>query len=331
MNGNDRFSGPMKRFSIEVVVAAVAVMIAHSARGELVDRVAAVVNTQIITLSEVEKRAAPELATLTDSKDKAAHRDKIIHEALDQLVADKLMDWQLQEQHVEVSDQEVDGAAENLKVQNKLDNAQLEKALAEQGMTVASWKNDVLRKQLARLKLIRAKVEQKVKISEDDIKSEYQKWARMESEDAEIHTRHILVKLDPSAKPEEVERTRQKAQKISDEARQPGVDFAELAKKRGEGSSAQEGGDLGFFRRGVMLAEFEKVAFALKPGEVSDPVRTSFGWHVIKLEERRALPVKSYQDMQGMLREKLRSAQLEKASESYIRELKQSAVVELKI
>jgi parvulin-like peptidyl-prolyl isomerase len=217
----------MKRFSIEVVVAAVAVMIAHSARGELVDRVAAVVNTQIITLSEVEKRAAPELATLADSKDKAAHRDKIIHEALDQLVADKLMDWQLQEQHVEVSDQEVDGAAENLKVQNKLDNAQLEKALAEQGMTVASWKNDVLRKQLARLKLIRAKVEQKVKIS--------------------------------------------------------------------------------------------------------DPVRTSFGWHVIKLEERRALPVKSYQDMQGMLREKLRSAQLEKASESYIRELKQSAVVELKI
>src|SRR6266851_2386759 len=267
MTRNDRFSGPMKRFSIEVVVAAAAVMTGHSARGELVDRVAAVVNTQIITLSEVEKRAAPELATLTDSKDKAAHRDKIIHEALDQLVADKLMDWQLQEQHVEVSDQEVDGAVENLKVQNKMDNAQLEKALAEQGMTLASWKNDVLRKQLARLKLIRTNVERKVKISEDDIKSEYQKWARMESEDAEIHTRHILVKLDPAARPE----------------------------------------------------------------EVSDPVRTSFGWHVIKLEERRALPVKSYQDMQGMLREKLRSVQLEKASESYIRELKQSAVVELKI
>ncbi len=63
----------MKRFSIDVVLAAVAVMSGHSARGELVDRVAAVVNTQIITLSEVEKRAAPELATLADSKDKAAH------------------------------------------------------------------------------------------------------------------------------------------------------------------------------------------------------------------------------------------------------------------
>jgi peptidyl-prolyl cis-trans isomerase SurA len=331
MTGSDRFFGPMKRFSIEVVLAAVAVMIGHSARGELVDRVAAVVNTQIITLSEVEKRAAPELALLADSKDKATQRNRIIREALEQLVADKLMDWQLQEQHVEVSDQEVDAAAENLRVQNKMDNAQLEKALSEQGMTVTIWKNDVLRKQLARLKLIRTKVEGKVKISEDDIKSEYQKWARMESEDAEIHARHILIKLDAASPPEAVERTRQKAQKVSDEARQPGVDFAELAKKRGEGSSAQEGGDLGFFRRGVMLAEFEKVAFSLKAGEVSDPVRTSFGWHVIKLEERRTVPVKSYQEMQGSLREKLRSAQLEKASESYIRELKDSAVVELKI
>jgi len=321
----------MKRFSIAVAVAAVAVTIGRSAWGELVDRVAAVVNTQIITLSEVEKRAAPELALLTDNKDKAAQRNRIIHEALDQLVADKLMDWQLQEQHVEVTDQEVDAAAENLKAQNKMDNAQLEKALSEQGMTVSSWKNDVLRKQLARLKLIRTKVEGKMKISEDDVKSEYQKWARMESEDAEIHARHILIKLDASARPDEVERTRVKAQKVTEEARQPGADFAELAKKRGEGSSAQEGGDLGFFRRGVMLAEFEKVAFALKPGEVSDPVRTSFGWHVIKLEERRAVPVKSYEDMQGALRERLRAAQMEKASESYIRELKQSAVVEVKI
>jgi peptidyl-prolyl cis-trans isomerase SurA len=325
----------MKRFSIEVVLAAVAVLIGHSARGELVDRVAAVVNTQIITLSEVEKRAAPELALLKDTGDKAAQRNRIIHEALDQLVADRLMDWQLQEQHVEVTDQEVDGAAENLKVQNGFDgvdgNQKLEKALSEQGMTLASWKNDVLRKQLARLKLIRAKVELKLKISEDDVKSEYQKWARMEAEDAEIHARHILVKLDAAAPPAEVEATRQKAQKISDEARQPNVDFAELAKKKGEGASAPEGGDLGFFRRGVMLADFERVAFALKPGEVSNPVRTSFGWHVIKLEDRRALPVKSYQEMQGALREKLRSSQLEKASESYIRELKQSAVVELKI
>ena len=65
------------------------------------------------------------------------------------------------------------------------------------------------------------------------------------------------------------------------------MDFAELAKKRSEGSSSSDGGDLGFFKRGTMVPEFEKVAFSLKTGEVSDPVRTQFGWHVLKLEEIR--------------------------------------------
>jgi peptidyl-prolyl cis-trans isomerase SurA len=320
----------LKRSWARLGVAATALLIGAAAWGELVDRIAAVVNSEIITLSEVETRAAPELAVLTDSKERAAQRSRIIREALDQLIADKLVDWQLKEQHIEVTDQDVEAAAESLKAQNGFDNAKLEQALREHGMTLSSWKNDVLRKQLARLKLIRSKVEGKIKVSDEDVKAEYQKWARMESEDAEIRARHILVKINGTSA-EEVEKARQKALKITEEARQPGVDFAELAKKRGEGSSAQDGGDLGFFRRGVMFEEFEKVAFALKPGEVSDPVRTTHGWHVIKLEERRAVPVKSYQEVEASLREKLRASQMEKASQAYIDELKQTAVVEVKI
>ncbi len=323
----------MNRSSIKSVLPVVALLLGSGASAELVDRVAAVVNSDIITLTEVEKRAAPELALLADTnaKDKATQRNRIIREALDQLVADRLVDWQLKEQHVEVTDQEVEVAAESVKTQNGFDQQKLEDALRAQNMTLASWKNDVLRKQLARYKLIKSKVEGKVKVSDEDVKSEYQKWVRMESSDAEIHARHILLKVDAAAPPEEVEKARQRAKKITDEARQPGVDFTELAKKKGEGASAQEGGDLYFFRRGVMLEEFEKVAFALKPGEISDPVRTSYGWHVIKVEERRAVPVKSYQEMEASLREKLRTSQMEKASDSYIQELKQSAVVDLKI
>jgi len=322
----------MKRNSLSLLVVLI-LLSGKSGKAELVDRVAAVVNSDIIALSEVEKRAAPELTLLGNSsgKDKAAERNRILHETLDQLVADKLMDWQLKEQHVEVTDQEVDGAAENLKTQNGLDDKKLEQALKEQGMTVASWKNDVLRKQLARLKLIRSKVETKIKISDDDVKSEYQRWARLQADDAEVHARHILIRVEADSTPAQIEQARLKAQKIAEEARQPNVDFAELAKQKGEGASAAEGGDLGYFRRGVMLPAFESAVFALKPGEISDPVRTDFGWHVIKLEDRRAVPVKSYEEMQAAIREKLRSAQLEKASEAYIQELKQTAVIEVKI
>lgn len=321
------------RPSRHLILIASALLTGRYAAAELVDRVAAVVNSDIITLSEVEKRAAPELAVLehTSGQDKATERNRILHQVLDQLVADKLMDWQLKEQHLEVTDQEVEAAAENLKTQNKFDDQQLEQALREQGMTLATWKNDIVRKQLARLKLVRSKIETKVKVSEDDIKSEYQRWARLQADDAELHVRHILVRVEPDASPAQVEEARLRAQKVVQDARQPNVDFAELAKRKGEGASAADGGDLGYFKRGVMLPEFERAAFALKVGEVSDPVRTDFGWHIIKLEERRAVPVKSYEEMQATLREKLRTSQLEKASEAYIQELKQSAVVEVKI
>ncbi|MEX2520202.1 MAG: peptidylprolyl isomerase [Paracoccaceae bacterium] len=89
---------------------------------------------------------------------------------------------------------------------------------------------------------------------------------------------HILV-------PDEAD-----AKEIAELARGEGADFAELAKERSKGPSAPAGGDLGWFEDGQMVPEFQAAAFALKPGEVSDPVQTQFGWHVILLEETRDRP-----------------------------------------
>ena len=89
------------------------------------------------------------------------------------------------------------------------------------------------------------------------------------------------------------------------------MDFAELAKKRSEGSSSSDGGDLGFFKRGTMVPEFERVAFNLKTGEVSEPVRTQFGWHVLKLEEIRKLGMKPLAEVRPEIEDRLRRAQAE--------------------
>jgi len=121
-----------------------------------------------------------------------------------------------------------------------------------------------------------------------------------------------------------------KAAALADEARKPGVDFAELAKKKSEGPSAADGGDLGFFRRGVMVPEFERAAFNLPVGGVSDPIRTKFGWHVIKVEERRALAAKGFDDLKDQIRNKLLQQQLEKYTDQYVQELRAQAVVEEK-
>nr|WP_193407082.1 peptidylprolyl isomerase [Methyloceanibacter methanicus] len=87
-----------------------------------------------------------------------------------------------------------------------------------------------------------------------------------------IHARHILVKTEAEA--------RDLIAKLK-----AGADFADLAKKNSIGPSAPQGGDLGYFERGQMVPAFEDAAFALKPGEISEPVKTQFGWHVIVVEE----------------------------------------------
>jgi len=309
-----------------------AVAFGPAARAELVDRVAAVVNNDVITLSEVEQRAIPLLARaeLKDPKERAAVREKILRQALDMLVGEKLMEQQLRDKNMDVTEQEVDATIDAVRQEQHLDAMQLEQALRDQGFTMQSYR-DMLKKTLARRKLVAQQVRPKVKISDEDIKAEYARWAKSESSDPEVHARHILVQVAPTAPADAVEKARQKAVALAAEARKPGVDFADLAKKKSEGPSAADGGDLGFFRRGVMVPEFDKVAFHLKAGEVGDPIRTKFGWHVIKVEEVRAVGVKSFDEMKDDLRDKMLMGQLEKYTDDYVQELKQGAAVEIKL
>ncbi|AKI99792.1 periplasmic chaperone for outer membrane proteins SurA [Archangium gephyra] len=305
------------------------------ARAELVDRVAAVVNRDVIALSEVEKRAAPELARLNtavrDPKQRAEERTKVLKSSLNTLIGEKLMEEQIRELGLATTDAELEAAVSDVRKQNNVtDEAQFERLLSGEGFTVKTYK-DFLRNQMSRMKLVQMKVAPKVKVSEEDLKAAYTQYSKLESGDAEVHARHILVQVDAKAKPEQVEAARQKALKLAEEARKPGVDFAELAKAKSEGPSASDGGDLGFFRRGVMVPAFERVAFTLKEGEVSEPVRTQFGWHVLKVEERRAVDVAPFEQVKAELENRLKMQKTEKFVEQYVQELRQKASVEEKI
>lgn len=319
--------------ALQRIVVAALVLLATAASAELVDKVAAVVNDEIIALSEVEARAAPELAAAARTQDAAKRaelRKKAMERALDSLIGEKLMEREIRELGITVSDKEVDLGMEDVRKQNNFDEAQFEQALRSEGYTLAGYR-EFMRKQLQRMRLVQLKVTRKVQLSDKDLRSAYEQWARLEKGDPEVQARHILVKLDPKAPPAEVAKAEAKAKALAAEARKPGVDFAELARKKSEGPSAEDGGDLGTFRRGMMLPEFERVAFALPEGGVSDPVRTKFGFHVVKVEKRQEIPVKSFEEMKPALQERLTRDQLERYTEQYVRELRQNAVVEVRI
>lgn len=124
-------------------------------------------------------------------------------------------------------------------------------------------------------------------VPDEEAKKIYdQKVAGMKPEE-EIHARHILVATEAEAK--EVKERLQK-----------GEDFATVAKEKSKDPSA-EGGDLGFFSRGQMLKPFEDAAFALKEGEISDPVQTQFGWHIIKVEDKRTKPTPTFDQVKTQI------------------------------
>lgn len=302
-------------------------------RAELVDRVAAVVNNDIITLSEVETRIAPDAQRLREEPDatkRAEARGLLLKRGLELLIGEKLMESQVRELNIEVADSEIEMGMDDVKKQNNITSEQFEGLLAQEGYTLASYKT-FMRKHLARLKLVNLRVRSKVKISDEDLKAEYARWSHDESNDFEVHARHILVPLAAKATPEQVEQARLKAQALMEEALKPGTDFAELAKKKSQGSSAADGGDLGYFKRGVMAADFEKAAFTLPVGGISEPIRTKLGWHVLKVEEHKTLAAPPFDEVKEQLRDRMLRTQLEKYTEQYVQELRAAAVVEVKI
>lgn len=319
---------PVKRLLITSLA-----LTALLARAELVDRVAAVVNNDLITLSEVETRIAPDAQRLRaepDAAKRAEAKSQLVKRGLELLIGEKLMEAQVRELNIEVADSEIEMGMQDVMKQNNITAEQFEGLLGQEGYTLASYKV-FMRKHLARLKLVNLKVRSKVKISDEDLKAEYARWSHDEANEFEVHARHLLVQVSAKATPEQIEQARLKAQLLMEEARKPGTNFAELAKKKSEGPSAAEGGDLGFFKRGVMVAEFEKAAFTLPPGGISEPIRTKFGWHVLMVEERKALAAPPLEEVKDQLRDKMLRGQLEKYTEQYVQELRAAAVVDVKI
>ncbi len=144
----------------------------------------------------------------------------------------------------------------------------------------------------------------KVEISEDEISEYYEEHPDEFQNPKTVEARHILIKVGQDAADEDVAKAKEKIEDILEKARS-GQDFAELAKQYSEGPSKDKGGHLGSFRREAMVKPFADKAFSMQAGDISDPVRTRFGWHIIKVENVNEATVTALADAQEQIRKKL--------------------------
>src|SRR6201986_182302 len=143
------------------------------------------------------------------------------------------------------------------------------------------------------------------------MKQVYEDASKQIAGEQEVHARHILVETEDEAKAVKAELAK-------------GADFAELAKKKSKDPGASDGGDLGFFTKDQMVPEFSEAAFKLQPGQISDPVKSQFGWHIIKVEEKRNRKAPEFDQVKAQIETYV----TRKAQAEYVAKLREAAKVE---
>ncbi len=176
---------------------------------------------------------------------------------------------------------------------------------------------------------MRENVEAKVKVTDKEVKDYYENHKSEFTRPEQVRARHILIKVSPNADKKALAKAKKKAEEIRAKALK-GEDFAKLAEKYSDDPGSRgRGGDLGYFQKGRMVPEFEKAAFSLKVGEISKPVRTSFGYHIIKVEGKRPSQQQTFKDVEQRIRQKLTREKQRKIREEIVARLEKKYPVKV--
>jgi peptidyl-prolyl cis-trans isomerase C len=205
--------------------------------------------------------------------------------------------------------------------------AKYEEALKSSGVTEKDL-IEITKKDIVISNYIETKIVPTISVTDEEIKTFYNENRERLAEEPQIKASHILIGVESSASPEVKAKAKEKAEAILKELK-AGKDFAEAAKTSSTCPSKEQGGDLGFFGKGQMVPEFEKAAFALKPGELSDVVETQFGYHIIKVTDRKGGEVPKLEDLKERIAAFLKGQKTQKAVFDYVTNLKKNAKIEM--
>ena len=211
---------------------------------------------------------------------------------LEQFVTEKLLETEIREAGIKVGDAEVDEYIAQIKTRNKLSDDDLKTALSREGQTLAGYRASV-KSELEKNEMINRQVRAKVNISDEDAERYYKLNMKNYRSGERVQLRHILLSVPGKATEEEIRSIISKASALNQRIK-AGEDFAKLAIEYSQGAGHADGGSIGWIQRGMLVQEFEIVAFEkLSVGQVSEPFRSSLGIHIVKLEARdpgKALP-----------------------------------------
>ena len=288
----------------------------------------AIVNGSVISLKDFNREINHVLQQLA-SKGKTfdnSQLQSIKEEVLEGLINGVLLYQESQRKEIKVEGVAVNEQLETLRKRFSTEDG-FKDALNKANLSEAEIRSHIERG-LAIEKFITGQFVEKITVPDKELRAYYDSNPDSFKQPEQVRASHILIKLDPQADESQRAEARKKIEDIQQKL-QKGEDFATLAKELSQGPSSAKGGDLGYFRRGQMVKPFEQAAFALKLGELSNLVETRFGYHLIKVIDKKPEKTIPYEDInKERLLQYLKDKKVHEEVGLYVKKLKEDAKVE---
>ncbi|MEZ4265076.1 MAG: peptidylprolyl isomerase [Myxococcota bacterium] len=330
--------------SIAIAALALHVSPARAAEGDeawppedatLIDGIVAVVNSELITSFELERAIAPFEAQITAGGERldAAKRLKIRGDVLEGLVNDLLILGEANKMKLEAKQSQVDEQLQRLKAGNDWDDDELSEALQGAGFaSIAAYRSHV-EKELLKNQVLSIKVASRVQVDEDEVQRAFDREVATAGGLTQRRAAHILLRLDEFSTPDQEAAAQARLLGIRKRVLDGEVTFEEEARRESQDTNAASGGDLGWFGKGDLDPTFEAAVWKLADGEVSPPVRTEFGFHLIRLTGERHKDSTTEEDRETLLRQlryRLRERELERLYAQWIKTLRADSFIEVR-
>lgn len=288
-----------------------------TARAENVNRIVATIDGEPVTTFEVDRY-----------REQLSGQQVSDEQLLQAIVTERLLEKEAAAKGIEASPEDVEAYIAQIKTRGSLDDAGFTAALARQGLTPDGYR-DRVKKELVKTQLINREIRGRVSVPNEEVERYYEAHKEEYRTGGGVTVRDIFLAIPPGADEAEVERIRARAVELRGKAGSRRA-FAHLADEYSELPGAKEGGLLGSFKQGEMSDALDRAVFALKPGEVSEPVQTPEGFHILRVDEVVGADYRPVEDVEDEIRDKLYGEALERRYQEWIsRDLRERHHVEV--
>jgi parvulin-like peptidyl-prolyl isomerase len=310
------------------------VIVSLPVRAEVVDKIVAVVNDEIITLYDLNSAFEPYKKNIEKTY-KGSDKESLISQSKESFLQ-RLIDNMLIEQEakkvgtsVTVKEEDVMNVIHDMLIKQKISMQDFLKNLDQEGSSIDAAKKEI-RSQMIRMKLLKREVKDKIIVTDEEI-GEYYNKHRQEYEGKEsVRMKQILLLLPPGAD-ETLKNKIKKEALLLREFIMKGESFDLLAAKYSQGPAAAQGGDVGFIERGTIIPEVEAVAFSLPVEQVSEVIESSLGFHIIKVVDKKGAGLKPIAMVREEIKTKMEDEKLDKKYEVWISSIRAKSHIEIKL